>query len=219
MSDDDLEVPGFLKRSWPGNETPAATVQPVAESTVATPTEQPVARPLKVLIPLILADMKEGDDAAEKASMPYYRAAGEKMLEAKAQLKHGEFMPWLKRNLDISQTTANLYMRLAREQINGAPLFSSLREFEDRPRPKPKPRPESAQAAFNQAFDEVFAKNRRQDLLNQGEERKAESDLGRQIVARGYKSLAKELHPDKIGGDRTAMVRLNRARDRLKANV
>ena len=223
------DIPTFLQRDR-DNEAPdvpapevIGTEQPIAESnTVAAPTaDQPVARPLKVLMPLIQEDLKQGDDAAERASMPYYRAADEKMLEAKAQLKHGSFMPWLQRNLKISQTTANLYMRFAREQTNGAPLFSSLREFEERPRPKPKPRREApgAQAAFNQAFDEVFAKNRRQAEMARADERDAEAKLGLQIITRGYKSLAKELHPDKIGGDRSAMVRLNRARDRLKANV
>ena len=44
-----------------------------------------VARPLRILVPLIKDDLKEGDAAAERAGLPHYRAAGEKMLEAKPQ--------------------------------------------------------------------------------------------------------------------------------------
>jgi hypothetical protein len=43
-----------------------------------------------------------------------YRAAGEKMIEAKAQLTHGQFGPWLKRNFKIGGYQAQLYMRAAR---------------------------------------------------------------------------------------------------------
>jgi hypothetical protein len=64
--------------------------------------------------------------------MPYYQAAGEKLIEAKAQMKHGEFIPWVKRNFNIGKGQASLYMALAEatEQKSGAPNFSSLREFE-----------------------------------------------------------------------------------------
>jgi len=34
--------------------------------------------------------------------MPYYQAAGEKLIEAKSQMKHGDSMPWVKRNGGIS---------------------------------------------------------------------------------------------------------------------
>lgn len=51
--------------------------------TPATHPDNQVARPLHVLIPLIKEDLKQGDEAAKQAGMPFYRAAGEKMLEAK----------------------------------------------------------------------------------------------------------------------------------------
>src|SRR5689334_21784678 len=50
------------------------------------PTGKKIARPLHVLVPLIKEDLQLGRDAAERASMPFYRTAGEKMLEAKEQL-------------------------------------------------------------------------------------------------------------------------------------
>ena len=41
-------------------------------------------------------------------------AAGKLLLEAKAQLKHGQWLPWLKRNCKFPARTATHYMRLAR---------------------------------------------------------------------------------------------------------
>jgi Protein of unknown function (DUF3102) len=59
-----------------------------------------------------------GNEAAQAAGMPYYRAAGEKMLEAKAQLKHGEFGPWIKRKFSISDRQARTYMALAKTEVH-----------------------------------------------------------------------------------------------------
>jgi hypothetical protein len=39
---------------------------------------------------------------------------GDMLLEAKAQLGHGEWMPWLRDHCTLPQRTANLYMRLAK---------------------------------------------------------------------------------------------------------
>lgn len=49
-------------------------------------TGREVARPLKVLVPLIKEDLESGREASERAGLPYYRAAGEKMIEAKEQI-------------------------------------------------------------------------------------------------------------------------------------
>ena len=66
-----------------------------------------VARPLIVLVPLIKQDLQQGNEAAKTASEPYYRAAGEKMIEAKAspEMKHGTFEAWIKRHFDIFHHT------------------------------------------------------------------------------------------------------------------
>jgi Protein of unknown function (DUF3102) len=47
--------------------------------------------------------------------------AGEKLLEAKELLRHGEFGPWLT-YCGVNQRTAQLYMKLAREKRNVAVL-------------------------------------------------------------------------------------------------
>jgi hypothetical protein len=51
------------------------------------------------------------------------------------------------------------------------------------------------------------------------QERDAERKLLHRTVDIGYKVLAKELHPDKLSGDKTAMTRLNRVRDKAKHSI
>jgi Protein of unknown function (DUF3102) len=43
--------------------------------------------------------------------------AGELLLEAKGQVKHGEWLSWLADNCEISARTAQAYMRLARAPL------------------------------------------------------------------------------------------------------
>lgn len=40
---------------------------------------------------------------------------GKRLIEAKAQLKHGEWLPWLRDEVEFSETSAQRYMQLARE--------------------------------------------------------------------------------------------------------
>jgi hypothetical protein len=80
-------------------------------TTVATARDTQVARPLRVLVPLI----KEELDAGYSAGLEHYRRAGALLIEAKSQLQHGEWRAWLKRNFVLSHETARRYMTLARE--------------------------------------------------------------------------------------------------------
>ena len=49
-------------------------------------------------------------------ALAHSMAAGDLLLEAKAQLKHGQWLPWLKDHVDISERTAQLYMRTAKNR-------------------------------------------------------------------------------------------------------
>jgi hypothetical protein len=72
----------------------------------------------------------EATTAALKASVVNAMAAGDLLIEAKAQLKHGQWLPWLEANCAMSERTARLYMRLARyrpEIENGSVADLSLR--------------------------------------------------------------------------------------------
>jgi hypothetical protein len=42
-------------------------------------------------------------------------AAGELLIEAKALVKHGRWLPWLREHCEISDRTAQLYMRGGQE--------------------------------------------------------------------------------------------------------
>lgn len=53
---------------------------------------------------------------AFKATLGHARNAGELLIAAKAQVRHGEWLPWLKENCPaISDRTARNYMRICRE--------------------------------------------------------------------------------------------------------
>jgi hypothetical protein len=43
-------------------------------------------------------------------------AAGEMLIEAKAQVPHGQWLPWLRDNCTMSERTAQLYMRCAKSR-------------------------------------------------------------------------------------------------------
>lgn len=45
-------------------------------------------------------------------------AIGERLIEAKEQLPHGDWLPWLTEQVDFSERTARNFMRLAREWTN-----------------------------------------------------------------------------------------------------
>jgi hypothetical protein len=58
----------------------------------------------------------EATGDALKSSIDHSMAAGELLIEAKAKVPHGQWLPWLKDNCAISERTAQLYMRLAKNR-------------------------------------------------------------------------------------------------------
>jgi hypothetical protein len=186
-----------------------------------------IVRPLKVLIPLIKQDLKDGDEAAQSAGMPYYKAAGEKMIEAKPQVKAGGFEKWLTANFHRSASHCRGYMALARTTMDkrnaGVPVFSSLAEHE-RHIGRHRPTSGKVRRDWQPDVDAIADRARRdmerlqQEEMTRKQEREAEQKLGIRLIDIGYKVLAKELHPDS-GGSREAMQRLQRVRDHLKASL
>jgi hypothetical protein len=53
---------------------------------------------------------------ALRRTLQHAMAAGDLLLEAKAQLRHGEWLPWLEAHCQIPERTARLYMRIARNR-------------------------------------------------------------------------------------------------------
>jgi hypothetical protein len=58
----------------------------------------------------------EAVQVALKRGIEHAMTTGDLLLEAKAQLKHGEWTPWLREHCVISERTAHLYMQLAKNR-------------------------------------------------------------------------------------------------------
>ena len=54
--------------------------------------------------------------AALKSSVEHAMAAGDLLLEAKALVPHGQWLPWLAEHCEMSERTAQLYMRTAKNR-------------------------------------------------------------------------------------------------------
>src|SRR5262245_19999054 len=66
-----------------------------------------VARPLKVLVPLIQRDLRRGSEAG----MEYYVRAGGELREARPQVPAHRWSAWLTTHFGMSKVTAWRYMR------------------------------------------------------------------------------------------------------------
>lgn len=66
-------------------------------------------------------------ETTQRAALSHAVAAGEALIEAKARLKHGEWLPWVRDNLDFSERTASRYMTIASNRTRVADL-GSVRE-------------------------------------------------------------------------------------------
>jgi Protein of unknown function (DUF3102) len=53
---------------------------------------------------------------AMKSAVENAMATGDLLLEAKEQLDHGQWMPWLREHCQVAERTARLYMRLAKNR-------------------------------------------------------------------------------------------------------
>jgi hypothetical protein len=58
----------------------------------------------------------EATAAALQRGVMHAMAAGDLLIEAKAQLKHGQWLPWLAKHCVISERTAQLYVKLAKNR-------------------------------------------------------------------------------------------------------
>lgn len=179
-----------------------------------------VARPLKTLEKLIKEDIEAGD----KAGMDYYRAAGEKLNEAREGHYENDverFWEWAGRKFGRTRTTLRTWMVIG--ALPPSKSFKSQRDFQrglgNNPTPNrihrdwTRPVDDIAERARNEA-----RRLAAQEELTRAQEREAEAKLGLRLIDIGYRVLAKELHPDK-GGSKEAMIRLGRVRNRLRSNV
>jgi len=175
-----------------------------------------LARPLKVLVPLIKADIAEMKKAADDATMPYQVKIGEELSEAKSQMSWGQWGPWLQRNFHLSQSTANSWVRAASKFSARGEFTGTLAEaYGDNREPSHRP-------PWNRPVANLVDRARKQTQMwrdkrvSEEKERELERHLAFRLIDIGYKILSVELHPDKRGGSDEAMARLNAVRARLK---
>jgi hypothetical protein len=188
-------------------------------TTVAVKGETKVARPLRVLVPLI----KEELDAGYSAGIEHYRLAGALLIEAQSQVPRGEWDRWLRGNFLLSRSSAFNYMRLARdsEQSRETKTFTprtfteaigDLRTSNDR-----------TDKAYERPIREIASRVDVERLAEERQSREREAklikQLAHQLIDIGYRVLATKLHPDRPGGSHEAMKRLNQVRRLLKEAV
>lgn len=182
--------------------------------------KQELARPLKVLVPLINQDIRDGDEAG----LPYYIAAGEKLIEAKkgGEVKVGEWRAWAAEKFGRPYSTLQKWMQYA------AKPKKITHDFSGNPRPMRhvlEPKRIRRDKAKNEIWEEVKKANpeRMEKILREEKESNAEKakieatrkklgrDLALKLIKIGYNALAMELHPDKKGnnGSHEVMSLLN----------
>jgi hypothetical protein len=175
-----------------------------------------VARPLKVLIPLIQSELQQGNNAGHD----HYRQAGAMLNEAKEQVPHGRWGTWLSKNFGLSPRTAQDYMRWAREhdQMRGGAAHlphTSMRQFTGHTKRDRERYGSTQQQQFRRVLRDVARDDFVQERQAREDEIKLHRELAEELVDIGYRALATKLHPDR-GGSQIAMTRLNRVRDELK---
>lgn len=184
--------------------------------------EARLTRPPTTLVPLIRQDVMDG----RNAGLEHFRMAGEKLQEAKSQMRHGQWGDWLRKNFDFSQREADRWMQLAGRmefsQVDDKPNSSRGTNFKTASEAWNNAKDPSHRPAWHepvrQGIDRVNVEQHRQAELDKDKEKKLQHQLGLQLIDIGYKVLATKLHPDK-GGSREAMTRLNRVRDILKGAI
>lgn len=192
-----------------------------------------LARPLKVIVPMI----REQTQEAEQASIPHYAAAGLLLWEAKTHFE-GEsrkFYEWTRTTFNVSESTVKNWMTYATETY-GTQVYNFQQDNSGQPanvsQPKQfktlsevtSPKRESHHGPVwytpvQQITDQLNVTRMVQEQQDKAKETKLQRELGLQLIDIGYKVLATKLHPDKVGGSREAMARLNRVRDILKGAI
>ena len=187
---------------------------PAAMKVVST--NKQIARPLKVLVPLIQEELIAGNEAG----MEHYVKAGRMLVEVQdsGQVAYGSWGQWLKKNFTLSRSTANDYMRVARAVDKGSlvgRLPTSLTSVVDGPRTIKSVTKKNKLKSLFDGVDKVNVTRLSDERQSRDEEIKLHRDLAAQLIDLGYRALATRLHPD-AGGSREAMSRLNTVRHELK---
>jgi hypothetical protein len=184
---------------------------------VAVVRKNQIARPLKVLVPLIQEELIEGT----QAGMEHYIKAGRMLNEVKDsdQVPYGSWRRWLKDNFTLSHGTANDYMRVARKVDADPTCIASYTTIDlavgREPRTIKSVTKKNKLKSLFDGVDKVNVTRLADQRQSREDELKLHRELALQIIDLGYRAMATRLHPD-TGGSRDAMSRLNTVRHALK---
>lgn len=177
-----------------------------------------IARPLKVIVPLIQEELIAGNEAG----MEHYIKAGTMLNEVKdsGQVSYGSWGRWLKDNFHLGRATANDYMRIARKvDEEGSSCIASYTTIDQAVGREPRTiksitKKNKLKSLFD-GVDRVNVTRLADERQSRESEIKLHQELALQIIDLGYRAMATRLHPD-AGGSRDAMSRLNTVRHALK---
>ena len=187
---------------------------------VARTSKSQIARPLKVIVPLIQEELIAGNEAG----MAHYIQAGRMLNEVKdsGQVPYGSWGRWLKANFHLSQVTAIDYMRIARRADEAGPTFKdNFKTISEALGREPQERTIKSVTKKNKlkslfdGVDRVNVTRLADERQSRDDEIKLHRELALQVIDLGYRAMATRLHPD-AGGSRDAMSRLNTVRHELK---
>lgn len=160
-----------------------------------------------------------------------------KLWEAEAHFETWpEFYDWATKEFNRKRLEIDRWMNYAQEVLNGGKPFKFLEDGSisrgKKPQPKHFPTLSSValpnaephhQAAWKTPVQEVLNRvntvRMAREKQSKVDESKLMHELAMKLVDIGYKVLASKLHPDKRGGSREAMERLNRVRQILKGAI
>lgn len=172
-----------------------------------------IARPLAVLAPLIRADLDSGD----KAGLEHYRAAGEKLHEARQLYDEaGPFWEWAQGEFGRKKVQLRNYMSLANIDTTSAPSTRNGKPGNSLRSVVPQG---NSKVSWQVPVQRVISTINFAALSRERKDREQEAALQRQLAMKliqiGYRVLSQKLHPDKSGGSKQAMQRLNEVKRRL----
>jgi Protein of unknown function (DUF3102) len=181
--------------------------------------QRQIARPLKVLVPLIQEELIAGNEAG----MEHYIKAGKMLNEVRdsGQVAWGSWGRWLKDNFHLGRSTANEYMRVARIAAEHGSNYLAGQTIDKALGREPQERIIKSVTKKNKlkhlfdGVDRVNVTRLSNERKSREDEIKLHRDLALQLIDLGYRAMATRLHPD-AGGSRDAMSRLNTVRHELK---
>jgi hypothetical protein len=157
------------------------------------------AEDLAVLAAEINREHEAGEGATRKG-LEHFRAAGERLIRAKAACGHGRWLRWLRANVRFSQQTASVYMRLAKHWAklpvtgNLADAIFLLTDVPNSRGARVDQSPGSAWAALQNDLQELRPGCHRGDDLREAAWRAEISDRQRELPPRGRRPYTADEH-------------------------